>query len=74
MDITQFPSDDDSVLEKAKELTNKLKSASYYTDTTAMAIRCEMPGCENWLGAGERDAVKHQIETGHTAFSELNIE
>ena len=74
MDVTQWTTDDDSVLEKAQELTRKLKSADYYTDTNAMAIRCEMPGCENWLGAGEKDAVKHQIETGHTAFSELKIE
>jgi ubiquitin thioesterase OTU1 len=74
LDVVQWPSTDDSVLVKAKELTGKLKSASYYTDTNAMASRCEMPGCENWLGAGEKDAVKHQMETGHTAFSELKIE
>ena len=74
LDVTKFSSDDDSVLDKAKELTAKLKKASYYTDTNAMAIRCEVPGCEHWLGAGEKDAIKHQTETGHSAFSELKID
>lgn len=74
MDVTQWRSDDDSVIEKAKQLAVKLKSAHYYTDTQTMAIRCEMPGCENWLGSGQKDMIKHTKETGHTAFSELPIE
>ncbi len=74
LDVTQWKADDDAVLEKAKELANKLKGAKYYTDTQTMAIRCEMPGCENWLGAGERDMIKHTKETSHTAFSELSID
>ncbi|CAK7266344.1 ubiquitin-specific protease otu1 [Sporothrix epigloea] len=74
MDVTQWRSDDDSVLEKAKELAKKLKSANYYTDTQTMAIRCEVPGCENWLGAGQKDMIKHTKETGHTAFSELSLD
>ncbi|CAK7198791.1 ubiquitin-specific protease otu1 [Sporothrix eucalyptigena] len=74
MDVTQWRADDNSVIEKAKQLAAKLKSAHYYTDTTTMAIRCEMPGCENWLGAGQKDMIKHTKETGHTAFSELPID
>ncbi|ERT02611.1 ubiquitin thioesterase OTU1 [Sporothrix schenckii 1099-18] len=74
MDVTQWRVDDDSVIDKAKQLADKLRSAHYYTDTQTMAIRCEMPGCENWLGSGQRDMVKHTKETGHTAFSELSID
>ncbi|CAK7262825.1 ubiquitin-specific protease otu1 [Sporothrix epigloea] len=74
MDVTQWRSDDDSVIEKAKELAKKLKSANYYTDTQTMAIRCEIFGCENWIGAGQKDMIKHTKETGHTAFSELLLD
>lgn len=74
MDVTQWRVDNDSVIDKAKQLAAKLKSAHYYTDTQTMAIRCEVPGCENWLGSGQKDMIKHTKETGHTAFSELSIE
>ncbi len=69
--MTQWPVDTPGLLDKALELAAKLKQAHYYTDTQTMAIRCEMPGCENWLGSGQRDMVKHTKETGHTAFSEM---
>jgi len=74
LDVTQWKADSDAVLEKAKELARKLKSANYYTDMAVMPIRCEVPGCENWLGAGEADMIKHTQETGHTAFSEMSLE
>lgn len=74
MDVTQWRVDDESVLVKARQLADKLKSANYYTDTQTMAIRCEIPGCENWLGSGQKDMIKHTKETGHTAFSELAID
>lgn len=74
MDVTQWRVDDDGVLVKAKELADKLKGARYYTDTQTMAIRCEVSGCENWLGSGQKDMIKHTKETGHTAFSELALD
>ncbi|EFX06158.1 otu-like cysteine peptidase [Grosmannia clavigera kw1407] len=74
MDVTKWGTDDEAVLAKAKELAAKLKGARYYTDTQTMAIRCEVPGCENWLGSGQKDMIKHTKETGHTAFSELAID
>lgn len=75
LDVTKWNVDSgDAVLEKAKELAAKLKGANYYTDTQTMAIRCDMPGCENWLGSGQKDMIKHTKETGHTAFSEMTFD
>ena len=73
-DVTQWSvQSGDGVLERAKALAAKLKSANYYTDTHTMAIRCDMAGCENWLGSGQGAMVKHTKETGHTAFSEMTF-
>ena len=73
-DVTKWRSSDDTVLTKAKELGLKLKAANYYTDMHQLLVRCEMPGCENWLGTGERDMIKHTKETSHTAFSQMEVE
>jgi len=73
-DVTIWARDDHSTLDAAKELCAKLKEAKYFTDTQSMAVKCHAPGCEHWLGAGEADIVKHMKETGHSDFSELNID
>lgn len=64
---------DEGILEKTQELGLKLKKANYYTDMNQILVKCEVPGCENWLGTGEVDIVKHQQATGHTAFSQMEI-
>lgn len=68
-DIKLFDVDDDVMLEAARQLCAELKKAHYYTDTQKFDIKCNTCG---WKGAGERGAVKHANETGHTDFGEAS--
>ncbi|KAL2163738.1 hypothetical protein VTH06DRAFT_5797 [Thermothelomyces fergusii] len=70
VDVTQWPTDDEEVLNKARQLAKRLQSLHYYTDTTDFVIKCEL--C-NWIGQGTREAAKHERETGHREFGELQI-
>lgn len=72
MDVTVWPSTNDEVLEKAVQLCHKLQEKNYYTDTTTFVLKCDTPGC-NWIGSGEKDAMKHIKESGHMHMSELQI-
>ncbi|GAB1317228.1 ubiquitin-specific protease otu1 [Madurella fahalii] len=71
VDVTRWSTDDEEVLDKARELARRLQSLHYYTDTTDFVIKCEQ--C-NWIGQGTKEAAKHERETGHGQFGELKIE
>lgn len=68
-DVKLFDSNDDVMLEAARELCRDLKKKHYFTDTQKFDIKCNSCG---WQGAGERGAVRHAEETGHTDFGEAN--
>ncbi|KAG7284176.1 hypothetical protein NEMBOFW57_010538 [Staphylotrichum longicolle] len=70
VDVTRWATDDNEVLDKARQLAKRLQSLHYYTDTTDFVIKCEV--C-NWIGQGTRGAAKHERETGHSQFGELQI-
>jgi ubiquitin thioesterase OTU1 len=70
VDVTRWSTEDDEVLEKALQLAQRLQSLHYYTDTTDFVIKCEI--C-NWIGQGTREAAKHERETGHSQFGEMQI-
>ncbi|KAI5793875.1 hypothetical protein DFH27DRAFT_567620 [Peziza echinospora] len=67
-DIRIFDMDkDQDVLQGARELVSKLKERNYFTDTNKFTIKCEQ--C-NAAFVGEKEAVKHAKQTGHSAFGE----
>jgi ubiquitin thioesterase OTU1 len=68
-DIKLFDAQDDVMLEAARQLCGELKKQHYFTDTQKFDIKCNTCG---WKGAGERGAVQHANETGHTDFGEAN--
>ncbi|KAK3305558.1 uncharacterized protein B0T15DRAFT_485152 [Chaetomium strumarium] len=70
VDVTKWSTDDEEVLEKARQLAQQLQRLHYYTDTTDFVIKCQV--C-NWIGQGTRDAAKHETETGHNQFGEMQI-
>ncbi|KAL2115088.1 hypothetical protein VTJ04DRAFT_10751 [Mycothermus thermophilus] len=70
VDETRWSTSDDEVLQKALQLAKRLQNMHYYTDTTDFVLKCEQ--C-NWIGQGQREATKHQKETGHMRFGELQI-
>ncbi|KAK0713781.1 hypothetical protein B0T26DRAFT_718331 [Lasiosphaeria miniovina] len=71
VDVTKWPTGDDDVLAKARDLAQRLQNLHYYTDTTDFVIKCEI--C-NWIGQGTRDAAKHERETKHSQFGEMIIQ
>lgn len=68
-DVKLFDAADDIMLEAARQLCGELKKAHYFTDTQKFDIKCNTCG---WQGAGERGAVQHAEETGHTDFGEAS--
>ncbi|KAJ4365554.1 ubiquitin-specific protease otu1 [Neocucurbitaria cava] len=68
-DIKLFDAKDDLILEAARQLCGELKKQHYYTDTQKFDVKCNTCG---WKGAGERGAVQHANETGHTDFGEAS--
>ena len=71
VDVTRWATDDEAVLDKARELARQLQRMHYYTDTTGFVIKCEI--C-HWIGQGARDANKHEKETGHRSFEEMQLD
>ncbi|KAF2096362.1 OTU-like cysteine protease [Rhizodiscina lignyota] len=67
LDIKQFDSEDDIILEKARELCAKLQASHYYTDTAGFDLKCNICG---WMGKGEKGATEHAKQTGHMNFGE----
>ncbi|KAK0648767.1 hypothetical protein B0T16DRAFT_456223 [Cercophora newfieldiana] len=70
VDVSRWSTDDDEVVEKAKELAQRLQRLHYYTDTTDFVIKCEI--C-NWIGQGTKEAAQHERETSHSQFGEMTI-
>jgi len=68
-DIKLFDANDTVILEAARELCGQLKKQHYYTDTQKFSIKCNKCG---WKGSGEREAVQHATETGHSDFGEAD--
>jgi ubiquitin thioesterase OTU1 len=59
------------ILTGAKKLARKLKAKGYHVDTATFNIVCEQCG-KGFIG--EKEAVKHASETGHTAFGQIPAE
>ena len=72
-DETKWATDNDEVIDKARELCKKLQNAHYYTDTQDMVAKCEVPGCD-WVGEGVKSMREHTKSTGHAAFDELVLD
>lgn len=68
-DIKLFDANDDIILEAARELCGQLRKQHYFTDTQKFDIKCNRCG---WKGAGERGAIQHATETGHSDFGEAD--
>ncbi|KAF2730458.1 ubiquitin thioesteras-like protein OTU1 [Polyplosphaeria fusca] len=68
-DVKLFDSADDVVLEAARQLCGELKKKHYFTDTQRFDIKCNKCG---WTGQGERAAVQHATDTGHSDFGEAD--
>jgi ubiquitin thioesterase OTU1 len=68
-DVKLFDINDEVMLEAARQLCGELKKKHYFTDTQKFDIQCNT--CR-WKGAGERGAVQHANETGHTDFGEAS--
>lgn len=71
-DVTTWPTEDDDILQKAVQLSRKLKEMNYFTDTTNFLVKCDTPGC-NWIGEGAAKAQEHMKQSGHTKLSEMEI-
>ena len=67
------PSEPDysTILIGAKQMAQKLKERGYHVDTATFNIVCEQ--CGRGM-KGEKEAVKHAEETGHTAFGQIPAE
>ena len=61
----------DTILEGAKKLAEKLKGKGYHVDTATFNIVCEQCG-KGFIG--EKEAIKHAEESGHTAFGQIPME
>lgn len=64
-----FDSEDDVLLEAARELCGELRKKHYFTDTQKFSIKCNTCG---WQGNGERSAVEHATSSGHNDFGEAS--
>lgn len=67
-DTKIFEASDDTVLEKALELSKILQDRHYFTDTSKFSIRCNV--CKKTF-TGERGATEHAKKTGHYDFGEI---
>ncbi|KAK1753527.1 ubiquitin thioesterase OTU1 [Echria macrotheca] len=70
VDVTKWGVEDEEVIEKARELAQRLQTMHYYTDTTDFVIKCEVCG---WIGQGAKEAAQHERETSHGQFGEMAI-
>ena len=57
-----------AILLGAKSMAQKLKERGYNVDTATFNIVCEQCG-KRFIG--EKEAIIHAEETGHTAFGQL---
>ncbi|KAF2786700.1 OTU-domain-containing protein [Melanomma pulvis-pyrius CBS 109.77] len=66
-DVKLFDSDDDVMIEAARQLCGELKKKHYFTNTNKFGIKCNTCG---WKGNGEMAAVEHATATQHNDFGE----
>jgi ubiquitin thioesterase OTU1 len=64
---TIFPVSDQSIMDGAAKLADKLRAKKAFTNTSTFDLRCEI--CKIGL-KGEKGAREHAKETGHTSFGE----
>lgn len=69
IDVAQFDTFDDEILQKGLEIGATLKRGNYYTDVKKFGIVCNTCG---WQGTGETSATAHYTETKHTDFGQLS--
>lgn len=67
LDSTRFDPRDEFIEMQAKSLADEARRRHQYTDTATFTLRCGECGM---LLAGERDAAKHAMQSGHSKFSE----
>ncbi|CEM14586.1 unnamed protein product [Vitrella brassicaformis CCMP3155] len=67
-EVTLFDPADDMALGGALEIADDLKTRKQYTDTAGMTIRCLV--CAQAF-KGEKEAVEHCKQTGHTNFDQI---
>jgi len=60
-----------AILKAAKQMTQDLKKRGYNVDTATFNIVCEQCG-KGFIG--EKEAIKHANETGHTEFGQIPAE
>lgn len=60
-----------AILTGAKQMAQRLKERGYNVDTATFNIVCEQ--CGKGF-KGEKEAIKHAEETGHTAFGQIPAE
>lgn len=75
-DITQFQIEAGdpsytSIVNGTKKLVRILKKKGYNVDTATFNIVCEQ--CGKGL-IGEKEAIRHAEQTGHTAFGQIPVE
>lgn len=68
IDITMFPTSDDSVLQRALQLAKAAHDKRQFTNLAGFTLRCL--ACQAQL-KGQKEAQQHATETGHTNFGEL---
>jgi ubiquitin thioesterase OTU1 len=61
----------EQVLVASQTMAQKLKARGYNVDTATFNIVCEQCG-KRFIG--EKEAIKHAEETGHTAFGQIPAE
>ena len=61
----------DAILAGAKTMAKKLKERGYNVDTATFNIVCEQCG-KGFIG--EKEAIGHAEQTGHTAFGQIPAE
>ena len=57
-----------AILQGAKKMAKELKDRGYNVDTATFNIVCEQCGQRF---KGEKEAVRHAADTGHTAFGQI---
>ena len=68
-DVTKFKTSDDESLECARELAEELYKKRQFVDVANFTLMCGI--CyEKFIG--EKDALEHAKQTGHSNFQETN--
>ncbi|KAK3931134.1 Ubiquitin thioesterase OTU1 [Frankliniella fusca] len=65
---TMFPVEDESMLEKARQLALEAQSSRQFTDVDKFTLKCLI--CQSFL-KGQNEAQVHAKETGHMNFGEV---